>query len=100
MEAFGSWLSGLLLSLTGAFTARVLAALGISFVTFKGLDSALDWCKDLITQHIAALPPSFLNIMSLLRIGEALTIIISCYVAAITLNGISAGGVLKKMIWG
>ena len=99
-SSFGTWLSGLLLSLTGAFVARALAALGISFITFKGLDHALAYCKELVISNFHSLPPTVINILGMLRIGEALTIIFSCLVASMLLNASDGIGGIKKLIWG
>ncbi|MEF8686322.1 UNVERIFIED_CONTAM: DUF2523 domain-containing protein [Comamonas sp. A-3] len=98
MPFLGS-LGGLLIGLVGGLVGRVLASLGIAFISYYGVSEALDFLKNLVSQNLHMLPPDVLSILGVLQVGRALTILFSCMFANMVMNGITGGASLKKMIF-
>ena len=98
MPFLGS-LGGLLIGLVGGLVGRVLASLGIAFISYYGVSEALDFLKNLVAQNLHNLPPDVLAILGVLQVGRALTILFSCMFANMVMNGITGGASLKKMIF-
>ncbi|MDL5037524.1 DUF2523 domain-containing protein [Comamonas sp. Y6] len=97
MPAFLGSLGGLLLSLVAGFVGRTLAALGLSLVTYYGVSQALDFLKGLIMQALSGFPVEVVQLLGLMRIGTALTIIFSAMFASMLLNGLNSDS-FKKLI--
>lgn len=97
MPAFLGSLGGLLLSLVAGFVGRTLAALGLSLVTYYGVSQALDFLKGLIMQALSGFPAEVLQLLGLMRIGTALTVLFSAMFANMLLNGLNSD-TFKKLI--
>lgn len=91
MPAFvAALLVGLVPILTGTFF-KVLAAIGIGVMTFTGINLALEQLHAFAASNWGSLPAGALGIVGLLRIDQALNLIISAVVAKFTLKGLSSG---------
>lgn len=85
------FLVSIFISALGSMVARVLIALGIGYISYQGV-SALN--QALINQMItlqSSLPQDLVLILARLGIFQAMSIIISAYVASISLLGIVDG---------
>lgn len=98
LPALGS-LGGVLLSLTAGFVGKTIAALGISFVTYYGVYQALEWLKALAVQQLAGLPAEVLQLLALMQVGRALTILFACMFANMVMTGFN-NDTFKKLTWG
>lgn len=92
-------LGGMLLGIAGGFVGKILAALGIAFITYYGVYEALEFVQDQVKNHIHRLPADMVAILGLLQVGKALTILFSCMFANMVMNGITGGSSIKKMIF-
>ncbi|GKS88231.1 DUF2523 domain-containing protein [Acidovorax sp. SUPP2539] len=90
MPAFIPMIGGLLLSLVAGFVGRTLASLGLSVVTYVGISKALDFLKDLIVQSLAHLPAVVVQLLALMKVGTALSIVFSAMFASMLLNGLNS----------
>lgn len=97
MPAFLPMLGGLLLSLVAGMVGRVLASLGLSIVTYYGISQALDFLKSLIVQSMGQLPAEVVQLLGLMKVGTALSIVFSAMFASMLLNGLNSG-TFKKWI--
>lgn len=70
-----------LIVLLGSFLAKVLLAFGIGITTYS---VALPPLKSFIQSQFSQLPPEVLNMVGILRLDIAMTIILSAAVANIT----------------
>lgn len=95
---FGT-LGGLLVAVTGAIVARVIASLGISFAFYYGVSEALEFLRDTITRSLSYLPQDAVNLLSMLQVGRGLTILFSCLFANMVVNGVTSGSAFKRMIF-
>lgn len=90
-------LIGALVRAVGPLVSQVLLSLGISFVTYSGIDFAITEAK---TRALAALSGNgalFLQFMGVFQVGTAINIIASALIARTVLQGI-VGGKLTKMV--
>ena len=97
MPVFLAALGGVLLNITASLVGRVLLALGISVVTYTGIDTSLSWLKDQAIASTATLPAELLGLMAFLKIGECISIIASAVVMRQILNGVQ-GGTFKRWV--
>lgn len=94
---------GLVASLIGAFVAamgsmagRVLIALGIGFVTYKGIDTGIEALKTQAINGLKGLPADALNLVAYLWLDKALTVIFSAVVVVLSMRAV--GGSVKRMV--
>lgn len=76
---------------------RILIALGISYVTYQGLDTGLDWIKLQALSNISAIGGTTFQIITILNVGEAISIVFSAYAARLVLAGITASGLSRQV---
>lgn len=88
---------GILARGAGTLVGQVLISLGIGYVTYSGLDVSLDWLKSQIAASFAAFPPEVLQILSALKVGSGLSVILSALAARMALDGVTSGSV-RKMV--
>lgn len=96
---FALFLPALIGALAGAmatFAGRALIALGVGFVTYKGIDTGIGALKTMAMNGVKGLPVEALQLVGFLWIDKALTVIFSAVVVAITMRTI--GGSLKKAV--
>jgi hypothetical protein len=86
-------LLGALLSIIGSLVGKVLVSLGIGYVTYKGLDTAITYAKAQIFASLGGLSPVTLQVLGLLQVGTAINILISALVVRMTLKGMTSGAV-------
>jgi hypothetical protein len=74
---------------------RVLLAVGIGFVTYKGSDVAISAMRDAAISSVRGLPADALGLIGFLWLDKALSIIFSAVAASIAVRGI--GSSVKKV---
>lgn len=89
-------LIGALATALGSLAGRVLIALGIGFVTYKGVDVAITTVKNNVISSVNGLPAQALNLFGYLWFDKALTIIFSAVVVALSMRLL--GGSVKRMV--
>lgn len=97
MPVFVAALWGGLIQVAGTLVGRVLLALGISFVTFQGIDTSLAWLSAQIASSFGALPSQVLAVLSAGGVGVALSIVLSALAARLALDALGTG---KKVVFG
>ena len=101
---FFAWLTPLLLGLsTWAFRSLIflipfvvkylLIALGVGYVTYVGLDYAIDEGVNFLFARYDALPPELIDIIEVMGVFDALQIITTAASSAITIKAI--GGLTR-----
>ena len=98
MPAFIGMFGGMLLSLVGGLVGRVLASLGMSLVTFYGMTQAIDFLKGLILQNLSQLPVTVVQILALMKVGTALSIVFSTMFASMLRNGLNSDTFKKWVV--
>lgn len=79
-----------------SLVGRVLIALGISYISYQGIDALLTSIKTAAFNVLNNVPPEFIGIIGLARIGESISVVCSALVAKYALQGMS--GTFKKMV--
>lgn len=77
---------------------QVLFALGVGFVSFTGISLVLSQLHAFAATQWSALPATVLQVMGLLRVDQALNLIISAAAVRFTLQGMTGGGI-RKLVW-
>lgn len=90
-------LAALLLRLVEPIVGRVLVALGIMFITIEGMDIVLSEWSAHITAGMGAMG-EVAAILTLLRVGDAINIVVSATIAAYSIKAMTGG--LRKMVLG
>lgn len=98
MPVFIAALLGGLAQAAMSLVGRVLIALGIGYVTYQGLDFALENIYDLIFAQLTALPAQTMAVLARLNVGEFINIQISAISARLVLNGLTSGAITKMVI--
>jgi len=88
----GSGFAGFLMNLVGPLAKRVLTALGFGFVTYVGIDAALNAALDAARSNLAGLPGDAVALMSLGGFSTAIGIVTGAIVARVSIQQ------LKKLI--
>ena len=89
-------LIGLLATACGPLVGRVLLALGMGFVTYKGFDVSVSWLLAQVKANMAGMPADVLSFLGWLWLDKAIGMVFSAYTAA-TLVKLSASGTLTKL---
>lgn len=90
-------LLGWIIEVCGTLVGRVLIALGISYLSYKGLDAMVAAAKAEFFSSLGGLGGTTLGIMGVMKIDVAVNMLCSALVGRLTLAGMSSG-VLKKMV--
>lgn len=72
------------------FLLKLTTAIGVGFLTYKGLYLLVDELLDLIQPMISQLPASILSIVSIAGVPEAMTIICSALLTRAAINSARA----------
>lgn len=97
MPVFIAAIGGMLINIVGTLAGRVLVALGISVVTYTGLSATLDSLKNQAIANFAGLPPEVLGMLSMMRVGQCISIVSSAVAARLLLNGLT-GDTFKRWV--
>ncbi|OGT14457.1 MAG: cobalt ABC transporter permease [Gallionellales bacterium RIFCSPHIGHO2_02_FULL_57_16] len=95
MPAVLAMLGGLLLNIAGSLVLRVLTALGLSLVTYTGVNASLDWLKAQAVTAFQGLGAEVLGMLGTLRVGQCISIVFSAMVARQVVNGMSSDTVKR-----
>lgn len=96
MPAIIVWAMGLLAKVLAFTFGRLVWMLGVTVVTVTGVGTGLEWLKAEFIAAYSALPVTMLQVLSLLRIDQAVLLIFSAYAARLSLVGMD--GVLRTMM--
>lgn len=95
MPVIAAALLGGLMNIAGSLVGRVLIALGLSVVTYQGVDTVLGKLKSDAVAALMGLPPELLGILGYMKVGVCISIIASAVAVRMGLSGL--GGVVKRL---
>jgi hypothetical protein len=98
MPLFVASLLGGLVNVAGSVAGQVLLSLGFAAVTYTGLSTTLDFLKAEALGRITALPADVVGLLATMKVGVALSIVVSALTARMLLAGLSAGGAISRLI--
>ena len=97
MPVFIAAIGGMLINLVGTLVGRVMVALGLSVVTYTGISASLDAIKAQAIASFGALPAETMSIISLLKVGQCISIVSSAIAVRLLLNGLT-GDTFKRWV--
>lgn len=92
----GSIVGGLA-SAVGSMVGRVLVSLGITYVTYYGVDSMLDWARNEVLAKLNGLPADIVIVLGLLQVPAIVNMYFSAWIASFVLTGLQAGAFTKMV---
>lgn len=98
MPSFISALLGGLISITGSLAGRVLVALGISVVTYSGVNSSLTWLRSQAVAALQGTGADVVGMLSYMRVGQCISIITSAILARALLTGVNSDTVKRWVL--
>ena len=97
MPLFLASLLGGLISIAGTLAGRALIAVGFGFVSYTGITTALTAFKNDVISHLGALSASTVNVLGMLKVDVAISILFSALAARLVLQGLTSGA-LKRLV--
>lgn len=91
MPVIVAFLWNAFLAILPSLVGRVLLSLGMSVVTYTGLQVTFGWLKDQAVAKFLLLPPDVVGMLAVLKVGESLSIIFSALLVRASLNAASSG---------
>ena len=98
MPAVVAALLGGLISITGSLVGRVLVALGISVVTYSGMDASLSWLRVQAVQALQGTGADVVGMLSVMRVGQCISIVTSAILARALITGINSDSVKRWVL--
>ncbi|MCZ8252250.1 MAG: DUF2523 domain-containing protein [Hylemonella sp.] len=98
MPVFIAAIGGMLLQLVGSLVGRVLLALGLSVVTYSGIDLSLTWLKDQAISSANSLPSELLQLLVFLKVGECISIVTSAVAVRMLWQGMASGSIKRWIL--
>lgn len=89
---------GFFLTLIPSLIGRILIALGVSYVTYKGFNVSIDWLLAQIKTNFAGMPVEVAGLLGYLWVDKAIGMIFSAFSAALVIRSISGGSITKMVI--
>lgn len=93
-------LLGGLATIAASLVGRVLLALGVGYVTFKGFDLTIAWLLTQIKTNISAMPLEVVNFFGYMWVDKAIGMIFSSYSAAILVKLAGSTNITKMVTKG
>jgi hypothetical protein len=90
MPAIFALLMGFLVNVAGSIAGRVMISLGVSLVTYTGINASLNFALDYISHSWSSLPAITLEILGTLRVSQDLAILTGAITAKLVLKGLSS----------
>jgi hypothetical protein len=78
---------------------RALVALGFSLVTYTSVSVGFTAVTNMISHNYSQLPADVVGVMALMKIPDAINLILSAWVGALGVRGLTAAGALKRAVW-
>lgn len=89
---------GVLARLVGPLAMRVLLAMGISFVTYKGADTSVGWILESIRANTNGLPSQVAGLLGFLWVDRAIAMMFGAFTASIAVKAVN--GSISRMVVG
>jgi len=88
---------GLFMMVLPSIIGRVLLALGMGFVTFKGFDFIVTWILNNAKDNLAGMPSEILQFLGFLWVDKAIGMIFSAFSAALLVKLAGSTSVTKMV---
>jgi hypothetical protein len=95
MPAWGALLAQVLYHIAAALVWKVLAALGIGFITYQGVDLLISTGEERIFELIGSMGPQTQALYGVLRIGTCIKIVFVALAMRATIWGMTDGNIRR-----
>ena len=89
---------GAFLNITGSLVGQVLLSVGMSYVTFLGVDASIGWAKGQFLSGLSGAPAAAVQIAGLMKVGVCVSMLLSAVVVRVTMKGMQSGGKLTQLV--
>src|SRR4051812_1578964 len=90
-------LLGGLLQIAASMVGRGLLALGLAFLSYNGIATAIDALKALVIANFENLPSSILPLLAVFKIDVCISMFFSAIAARLVLQGLTSGAI-KRLV--
>jgi hypothetical protein len=97
MPFLAAMFGGVFLNIAASLVGRVLVALGMAVVTYTGVSATLTFFKSGAIAALLSLPPEIVGMLSLMKVGSCVSMVMSAIVMRLTLQGLT-GDTMKSWI--
>jgi hypothetical protein len=97
-----------ILGLVAAFSTRafwyailgnIAVGLGVSVISYVGINTAIDGAIALMQSELGGLPADMAVVISLAKVPQGISVVLSACVARLTMMGLINGGALRRITW-
>jgi hypothetical protein len=78
---------------------RLLVILGVTAVSYVGVGALMDLVKDQVAANWTSLPEDVVAVLGIMKIPQAINVVLSAYTTKLTVMGLDGAGVLKRVLW-
>lgn len=89
---------GVLSKYIGPLAMRVLLACGISFVTYKGAGTSVNWILDSIRSSTGGMPAQAAGLLGFLWVDKAISMMFGAFTASLAVKAVN--GSISRMVIG
>lgn len=89
--------ASMMIQVAGTLVGRILIALGITYVSYKGFDLVIDWVQQNVFSSISSLEASAFAVVVRCRIPDALAIIFGAIMTKFLVKGLTSA-TFKTMV--
>jgi hypothetical protein len=89
---------GVLAKLIGPLAMRVLLACGVSFVTYKGAGTSVDWILNSIRSSTGGMPAQAAGLLGFLWVDKAISMMFGAFTASLAVKAVN--GSISRMVIG
>lgn len=82
-----------------AILGKVLIGLGVTVLSYVGIGALMDVVITNIQSQLGGLPADMAAILTIARVDDAISVVLSACVARMTLAGLTEGGALRRITW-
>jgi hypothetical protein len=97
MPLFISALWGAFISIAGTLVGQVLLSIGISYLTFTGVDASIGWAKAQFLSGLTGLPAAAVGLAGVMKVGVCVSMLLAAVTTRVTMLGMQSGGKLTQM---
>lgn len=69
--------------------AKIMLALGLGFITYKGFETAFDLISNYVSSHFSSIPSDAFNLLMMAGVGQAIGIIFGAFMFNATMSAAS-----------
>src|SRR5881394_779133 len=98
MPIFLAALWGALIPMLGSMVGQVLLSLGIGYLAYTGIDASITFAKVQFVASLGGLPAGAVGVLSVLKIGTAVSMLCSALLMRLTMAGMKNGAMRRMAV--